>query len=306
MKKKAPYFSIIIPTYNREKFILQTLDTVFGQSFIDYEIIVVDNCSTDKTIMLLSPLVESGKITLIQNDRNYERAKSRNVGMQCATGKYLTFLDSDDLMYPANLKDAYEYSQTNQEIKVFHNFYELVNSEGDRIYEYSFKPLTNALKQISLGNFLSCIGVFIHEDVYRSIFWDESPILTGSEDYDFWIRSIAQYPDVGRIPKTNSGIVHHDNRTINNQLVKNTQKRFEYMLDKYKNDPFIKNKYGRFFINIASTLWIFQSGLHLDSGEPKISLKLLFGTLVNDPKVLFRKNFLTLFIKASYKSILHD
>ncbi|HWZ23211.1 MAG TPA: glycosyltransferase family 2 protein, partial [Cytophagaceae bacterium] len=92
--QNAPFFSIVIPTYNREKCILNTLDTVFSQTFRDYEVIVVDNCSTDQTELVLSEFISSGKIKFIKHDKNYERAKSRNTGMKAARGNFLTFLDS--------------------------------------------------------------------------------------------------------------------------------------------------------------------------------------------------------------------
>src|SRR5688500_13474226 len=101
-------FSIVIPTYNRQDFILETLQTVFDQTYKNFEIVVVDNCSTDNTVELLAPLVDEGKIKLFRNDRNYERAHSRNVGMGKATGDFLTFLDSDDYLYPSFLQDAWD------------------------------------------------------------------------------------------------------------------------------------------------------------------------------------------------------
>lgn len=181
MDTKTPFFSVIIPTYNRANFILKTLDTVFNQTFQDFEVIVVDDCSTDNTEALLKPLVIEGKIKYIRHEQNYERGKSRNTGMKHAQGLYATFLDSDDYLYPDNLKDAYQYAQAHPEKKIFHNLYELVNEKGEVVYRFEFKPIRNALKQITEGNFLSCAGVFIHRDIYTSIFWDENRILSGSE-----------------------------------------------------------------------------------------------------------------------------
>src|SRR5436305_9177608 len=99
MKAEPVFFSIVIPTYNRADLILETLETVFNQTYKNYEAIVVDNCSSDNTLELLAPLVEKHKIRYIRHDRNYERSKSRNTGMDAATGDFLTFLDSDDFMY---------------------------------------------------------------------------------------------------------------------------------------------------------------------------------------------------------------
>jgi glycosyltransferase involved in cell wall biosynthesis len=64
-------FSIVIPTYNREKFVEATLESVFAQTYPNYEVICVDNCSTDNTANILRRYAELGTITLIQHDKNY-------------------------------------------------------------------------------------------------------------------------------------------------------------------------------------------------------------------------------------------
>src|SRR6266850_4794263 len=75
---QSPTFSVVIPTYNRADMIVKTLESVFRQIYPAYEIIVVDNCSTDNTEQVLQPYIDSGKIRFIKHDRNYERARSRN------------------------------------------------------------------------------------------------------------------------------------------------------------------------------------------------------------------------------------
>src|SRR5882724_11938707 len=94
-----PLFSVVIPTYNRAGLISRTLNSVLCQTYQDFEVIVVDDASTDDTEQILEPLIRTQKIRYIKHDQNYERAKSRNTGMENASGHFLTFLDSDDLMY---------------------------------------------------------------------------------------------------------------------------------------------------------------------------------------------------------------
>jgi glycosyltransferase involved in cell wall biosynthesis len=237
MSLDRPFFSVVIPTYNRSAFILDTLATVFAQTYQNFEVIVVDNASTDNTVELLVPFVAENKIKLVRHDRNYERAKSRNTGQQHAKGDYLTFLDSDDFMYSTGLEDAALFIQQNPHVKIFHNLYELVDSKRSVLYNYRFAPINNAAALICKGNFLSCIGVFLHRDVYTTIFWDETPELVGSEDYEFWFRVIARFPHVGRIEKINSGILHHHGRTMNHIRLETTAKRFDYSINKVETTP---------------------------------------------------------------------
>lgn len=258
-KQDKPFFSVIIPTFNRADLIETTLNTVFNQSFKDYEIIVVDNCSTDNTKEILTPLVKQQKIVFIQHDKNYERAKSRNTGMRHARGEYVTFLDSDDLMYEHNLSDAYQFSTVNPTIKLFHNLYELVDSRHEPIYQYEFPKLRNVVRQISIGNFLSCIGVFLQKDIYEAFSFNEDASITGSEDWDFWLRIIGRHPQIGRINKINNGILHHSGRTVNNQAINQVIERKLKIIEQLKNDNHYSRVYKPYFKVMEANVYIYAA-----------------------------------------------
>lgn len=294
MQTENPFFSVIIPTYNREKFILNTLETVFSQKFKNFEVIVVDNCSTDNTLEILQDLIQENKIKFIQHDKNYERAKSRNTGMKNAKGQYLTFLDSDDFMYENNLQDAYEYIQNNPTKKVFHNLYELVNDKKECIYKYKFQSLKNPLKQISEGNFLSCIGVFIHQDIYKNIEWDETPELTGSEDYEFWLRVLGNYPDLGRIEKVNNGILDHAQRTVKTLQITQAEKRFEYFINKIDKENIYTQTYKKYIGKIKSTLYIFLAGMAKEANNLEKLKEYKKKAYKADFTIVFRRNYQSL------------
>ncbi len=294
MKGESPFFSVVIPTYNRASFILQTLDTVFKQSFQDYEIIVVDDYSTDNTREILQPLVSQNKIKFIQHDQNYERGKTRNTGMLHAQGKYLTFLDSDDFMYPDCLKDAYEYAIRYPDKKIFHNLYELVNEKKEVLYKYDFKPLKNPLKQLAEGNFLSCHGVFLHRDIYTTIFWDENRLLSGSEDHEYWLRVLAHYPDLGRINKVNTGVVEHAQRSVNTAQVAQGERRFEYFFQKIDIDAVFQKHYKPYLNKIKSTCYIFLALMAFNAGDLQKMKLYKRKALFLDKSLFFRKNYLYL------------
>jgi glycosyltransferase involved in cell wall biosynthesis len=96
----VPLFSVVIPCYNRGHYITRTLESVLGQQFRDFEIIVVDDGSTDDTPKRLEPFLD--RITLLQQP-NQGPGLARNLGAQHAVGEYLAFLDSDDLWFPWTL-----------------------------------------------------------------------------------------------------------------------------------------------------------------------------------------------------------
>ena len=103
-----PFFSIIIPTYNREKHIADTLQSVINQSFSDFEVLVIDNQSVDLTKEIIETIKDK-RVFFYQNEQNYERCYSRNRGIDLARGKYILLLDSDDLYEENHLENWYQF-----------------------------------------------------------------------------------------------------------------------------------------------------------------------------------------------------
>ena len=288
---EGPSFSVIIPTYNRAKLLPKTLATVFEQSYPAKEILVVDNCSTDDTEQVLAPLIAAGKIRYIRHDQNYERARSRNTGMDAATGDYVTFLDSDDLMYRDNLADAADYVRRTGG-KFFHNLYELVDTEGRRLHLYRVPSLQDARSDILEGNFLSCIGVFIHRDVYSKLRFDTDPRMTGSEDWLFWIRVTADHLP-GRIPKVNSGIVHHGGRTVMDIDLDKLRKRMDLVREKVWGDEHLRRAYGtQRQSRLEVGFLIYLSAVANSAKRFREARATLREAIAVDWRLLFRQHFL--------------
>lgn len=113
-----PYFSVIIATYNRAHSIQKAIESILTQSFQDFEIIVVDDASTDNTQEILSR-IDDPRLICIRNEKNEERCVSRNKGIYLSSGKYICFLDSDDYHLPNHLETIYREIQTVYEPDAF-------------------------------------------------------------------------------------------------------------------------------------------------------------------------------------------
>lgn len=279
-------FSIIVPTYNRGDLILKTLDSVFNQTYNNYEVIVVDNGSTDNTLNVLEFLEKENKIKIIRNPVNEERSVSRNLGMAAATGDFMTLLDSDDLMYPDNLKDASEYILTNPDISFFHNLYHLVDQTGKVIYQYRFPDNKNAIRSIANGNFLSCIGIFISKEIYREYRFETNPIIIGSEDWELWIRILAKHK-LGRINKINNAIVNHSGRSITTFSLESIIHRKKFIISQIQNDTFLFSIYDKYIENINSSAYLFAASLANSGG--------LYHEARKYVKMAFRNQFFLIF-----------
>jgi glycosyltransferase involved in cell wall biosynthesis len=295
-----PLFSVVIPTYNRAKFIEETLKSVFEQNYRNYEVIVVDNCSTDNTIEVLQKYVSQKKITLIVNERNYERAHSRNVGMKSAQGDFLTFLDSDDFMYESCLSDAAKFIEENPAAKCFHNLYELVDSSKTPIRQYYFPPLTNQIKSIVNGNFMSCIGDFIHRDIYTKYNFDAFPNLTGVEDWEFWLRVLADHK-VSRIEKINNGVLQHETRSINMQNVEHLSIGITYLIKKFRSDEHLSTVYAPYLDRLEANLSLYLAILSNTGGLFDEARHHLKSALKTDFSVALTMKFIKILRRAVFK-----
>lgn len=129
-----PFFSVIIPTYNRSTIILKAIKSVFNQSFSDYELIVVDDGSTDDTQAILQPYIDDGSLKYIFQS-NQGVCAARNYGVDLSAGRFIVFLDSDDTVKASWLMDFYdEYMRTKASILVC----KLVNADRNYFFSGTF------------------------------------------------------------------------------------------------------------------------------------------------------------------------
>ena len=296
-----PFFSVVIPTYNRAAFIEATLQSVLSQTYPHYEVIVVDNCSTDNTKELLQPFIRAGQMRFIEHERNYERARSRNTGMSAARGDFVTLLDSDDFMYPSNLADAAEYARSHPDIKCFHNLYEFVDSQRNVLRRYPMPSLKNQLQAIASGNFMTCIGDFIHREIYQHYQFDTNQDLTGGEDWEFWFRVLADYK-LGRIEKINSGILQHGGRSVNNQSLDSMKIGLEYLCAKLTTDAHLSGVYRPYLKRIRANSLLYMAILANTGGLFGEARKYLTEAVTIDFRLLANPRFWRVARRTCFRS----
>ena len=103
-----PFFSVIIPTFNRAKYIAKAIKSVLAQEFSDWELVIIDDASTDNTEQIVKSFNDN-RINYFKNQTNKERCVSRNIGMENSSGKYICFLDSDDYHLPDHLEVLHQH-----------------------------------------------------------------------------------------------------------------------------------------------------------------------------------------------------
>ncbi len=281
-----PYFSIIIPTYNRSSTILKTIESVLSQTFQNFEIIIIDDGSTDNTFEEIEHL-KTNKI-IYKRQKNNERANARNNGIALANGDYITFLDSDDLFYTAHLQIAYEAITTKNNPEVLHTRYEIIDQDGKVIEKKNILD-SNLNKNLISGNFMSCNGVFLRKDIAASNLFNEDRELSGLEDWELWLRIASQY----KIQYSNiitSAIVNHNSRSVlttnKNELILRIKALLKHVLMN-KN---VVNYYDSEFYKLKSSCYSYIA-LHiaLTKKDRLTTIKYLFKGIKENPKSLFSK-----------------
>ncbi|MEQ9288849.1 MAG: glycosyltransferase family A protein [Cyclobacteriaceae bacterium] len=259
-----PYFSIILPTYNRSEFIGDTIKSIKTQTFHDFELIIVDDGSTDNTHQIVTPFLNE-KIKYFKQ-QNRERGAARNFGVKKSNGTYITFLDSDDLLYHNHLQVAKDYIEKHPNTSIFHSGYEIKNNLGKVLGTQDCSKI-DINRALLAGNPLSCIGVFLKKEIAQEFPFNENRDMAGSEDWELWVRIACHY-QIQCTGKITASLIHHEERSVinikNDKIIERINLAFQE-ISSYP--PFIK-KYGQFLTWVQSHLFLYLS-LHLALDKSK-------------------------------------
>lgn len=205
--------SVIIPTYNRASVLPRAIDSVLAQKDVEFEVIIVDDGSTDDTSQILGPRTtihgprknvlvarETWPVVRVFLQENRGPAAARNLGIQQAQGEWITFLDSDDEWKPGKLKAQLAFFEKNQDYLI---------CQTEEIWIRNGKRVNPMKKHKKYGGWIfeKCLplcvvspsAVMMHRKLFDDIgLFDES--LPACEDYDLWLRIASRYP-IGLIEK---------------------------------------------------------------------------------------------------------
>ena len=218
-----PFFSVVISTKNRAKLVLKAIESVFNQTFQTFELIVVDNASTDNTQHELSK-IKDVRFTYLRNDIDRERCFARNRGILASKGDYVCFLDSDDEYLTTHLEVIYKFVQ-HSELKqalFFTNAYETYNFEN--LQERVCPDLNKYnLFEYLLTYTFNPARVAIHRSILSEFQFDEQ--IPGLEDLDLWLRIATKFPVFQINKRTIVYQIHDESYSIS------APKRFERELE---------------------------------------------------------------------------
>lgn len=137
--------SIIMPAYNAESYIKDSIDSVLSQTHTNFELIVVDDCSKDKTVQVLRSLNDP-RIKIVELKENVGTGDARNCGLQVSQGQYISFIDADDVWLPQKLELQLKHMQQTK-APISHTSYSFINETGEQISGYVQASSTVDLSQ---------------------------------------------------------------------------------------------------------------------------------------------------------------
>jgi glycosyltransferase involved in cell wall biosynthesis len=283
-------FSIIVPTYNRAHLISNTLNSLLAQEYQDFEIIVVDDGSTDNTKEIVEK-IGSKKITY-HRIKNSERGFARNYGTRLANGDYVNFFDSDDLALKNHLSVAHDTVVTKNFPEIFHLNYQVKNFDSS-LGGSNIGKAGSANGKLIHGNILSCNGVFIKKEIALQFPFRDSRSLSASEDWDLWLRLSARYK-IYLVPEVTSYIVNHEQRSVLNFNEKRALERIDELIESLNSDEAFNKIYPGAIKKIHAHMLSYTSLHSALAGYKGRSFQLLLRSLNVNLGEMFSRRFLAI------------
>ena len=223
----TPKVSVIINCYNSETYLREAIDSVYSQSFIDWEIVFLDNDSTDNSASIA--LSYDDKLKYFKIYKTVMLGQARNLAIEKAKGEFIAFLDCDDIWHPEKLSlQVKEFEKLSERpIGFCYTDAMRVDSLGNDILSYSHEKALcsgNVYRKLIYSSFIACSACMVKKEVFEKIGWF-NPDFHYVEEWDLWLR-LARIYDLALVDKSLTDIrVHEKNvsRDIEEQYIEKIQ-----------------------------------------------------------------------------------
>lgn len=187
---KSPKVTVVMPVYNREKYVAEAIESILHQTFTNFEFIIVDDGSTDSTYEILKSFKDE-RIKLLRKKTNNGNYSARNEGIKLAKGKYICVMDSDDISLPNRLRKQYDFMERNKHVGLCGSFVRIVDSDEIVTAPEDYEEI----KVWSLSNIMfRHPTVFIRTEVIKRFKLRYNDKFRYAADYDFLVRATHLFP----------------------------------------------------------------------------------------------------------------
>ncbi len=197
-----PLVSIIMPCYNAESYVAQSIESVLAQTYDNWELLITDDVSTDKSVEILTQYcTKDDRINVLVPDYHQGIARTRNMSISRAKGRFVAFLDSDDVWYPEKLEKQIKFMLEN-DLAFTYSSYEVIDYQG-KTKKHKVKDAGVMSYNRYLRNTIICCGTVVIDRDKTGHF--ATPIIKTSEDMSLWLsimkRGFHAYPVPGPLHK---------------------------------------------------------------------------------------------------------
>lgn len=187
-ENSLPLVSIVVPAYNAEKYISQTLDSILAQTYENYEVIAVDDCSGDNTLGILQAYAaRDSRIHVLKNERNSGVSRTRNFAVEAAGGELIAYLDSDDIWEKSKLEQQVRLFTEKKDAAIIYTGSAFIDCDGKRGNYVMPVPEEMSYKELLKQNRISCSSVLVRRE-YMLKYKMEGDNM--HEDYAVWLRML--------------------------------------------------------------------------------------------------------------------
>nr|WP_294931649.1 glycosyltransferase family 2 protein [uncultured Flavobacterium sp.] len=191
--------SIITPTFNAEKYIRDTLQSVLNQSYQNWEMILVDDASTDQTVKIINNFAEKDvRFKIFKLSKNSGNGFARNVALEKATGKYIAFLDADDLWFPLKLEKQIQFLKANNSPFTF-SFYDCIDEDGNSLNKRVQAPVNLTYQQLFFCNYVGNLTAIYDADYFGKITLEATQ---KRQDWRLWLTILKQIQVTKPVPES--------------------------------------------------------------------------------------------------------
>lgn len=240
-----PSVSIVMPMYNAQKLVRETLESVINQTYKDWEMIIVDNHSTDHSREIVKEYVQKdSRLKLIESNPNSGGpAKPRNIGIQNATGKFVAFIDADDIWHKNKLQECSEYF--NNDI-IYHQerCFNMEIDDGGLCKTKDTADIENLYQYLLVqGNLFSPSASVIRTEILKKNPFNEATEYHGVEDFDLWIRLAKMKKFQYKFLKEVLGYYRLHDEAFSKNFKKHGQKERQLIKDHFSEYSLTSNPY---------------------------------------------------------------
>ncbi|KIA98022.1 glycosyl transferase [Flavobacterium sp. KMS] len=191
--------SILIPTYNCENFIRSTIQSVLNQSYSHWEIIIVDDASTDNTVVIIKEFAQDdNRIKLTELEKNSGNGFARNIALDKAAGRYIAFLDADDLWFPLKLEKQIQFLK-DKDLPFTFSFYEWIDEEGNVLNKKIEAPINLTYEELFFCNYVGNLTAIYDVEFFGKIRIEATQ---KRQDWRLWLTILKQIKEAKPVPES--------------------------------------------------------------------------------------------------------